>query len=131
MQKTFVLRDPIACKQLHAFLRSNWLAMAQAGKPLAVSVSEHKSKRSLDQNALLHAALSQIAVSAWVDGKQFGADTWKEFFRRRLIDTEEIPLPGGGFVERGVSTTTLNVEQFSEFIEQIYAYASTELGVIL
>ena len=127
--RQFVLRTDGNAKQLWGFLRSNWLAMAQAGKPLAVTVTEAKSKRSDDQNRKLHALIRDIAETAWVDGEQYSPEAWKEEIRRRFIGTEEIELPGGTVVERGISTTTLSVQDFSDLIEQVQQWAITELGV--
>lgn len=127
MLRTFVLREEIYCRQLYAFLRANWLAMAQAGKPLAVMVAEHKAKRSNLQNRLYWAVLNEIAANGWVDGKQYSADAWHEHFKRQYIGTEE--LPGGG--TSGISTTTLDVGAFSEYIERVMQYAAEELGVVI
>ncbi|MCR4301262.1 MAG: recombination protein NinB [Sulfuricaulis sp.] len=127
MLKTFVLRDDIHCRQLYAFLRSNWLRMAQSGKPLGVMVAEHKARRSNPQNKKLWAVLHEIAEHAWVDGKQYSADAWHEHFKRQFIGVEE--LPGGATA--GISTATLDVDAFSEYIERILHYATTQLGVVI
>ena len=131
MLRLYVLRTENDSKALYGFLRSNWNAMALAGKPLSVSVSEYKSKRSDDQNRKLHAMLNDLSANAWINGKQFSPETWKEFVRQRFIGTEEIDLPDGRRIERGISTTKLSVSEFSELIEQINEYAASELGVIL
>ena len=131
MLRLFVLRSENDSKALYGFLRANWNAMAQAGRPLSVSVAEYKSKRSDDQNRKLHAMLNELATNAWINGKQFTPDTWKEFVRQKFIGTEEIDMPDGRRIERGISTTTLSVQEFSELIEQINEWAASELGVIL
>ncbi len=127
LSRLFVLRGPMECKQLHAFLKANWPACAQAGKPLSVQVSEHKAKRSAEQNRLLWAVLHDIAASAWVGGKRYSADAWHEQFKREFIGCEE--LPSGATV--GISTASLSVEEFSTYIERIREYASDELGIEL
>lgn len=129
MNRMFVLRDQIALKQLGAFLSANWLAMAQAGKPLSISVAEYKRKRNTDQNALLHVLLSNIADNAWINGKQYSAEVWKESLKRRFIGVEEIALPDGAIIERGISTTALSVPDFAEFIDKIQHFAVDELGI--
>lgn len=129
--RTFVLREPNQYKLMMAFLESNWATCAQQGKPLSVTVMEYKVKRNLEQNKLLHAVCRDIADSAWVNGRQYDADMWKEYFKRRFIGSEEIPLPGGEFVDRAISTTTLSVPEFADLIDKIQAYAATELGVQL
>ena len=127
MFATFVLRDETHCRRLHAFLRANWLAMAQAGKPLGVLVTEYKSKRSNPQNKLLWSVLHQIAEHAWVDGKQFSAEAWHENFKRQFIGTEE--LPNGATT--GISTVSLDVAAFSDYIERVMQYAAEHLGVTI
>lgn len=129
MNKTFVLRNDNFAQALWAFLRLNWKAMADAGKPLAVTVSEHKSKRSVEQNARLHALLTEIAEQAWVRGRRYDMETWKEFFRSEFIGTEEIDLPNGVRQTRGISTTTLDVAAFSDFMTRIEEHATSQLGV--
>ena len=128
MMKSFVLRDEVNCRQLYTFLRSNWLAMAQAGRPLGVLVAEHKAKRTGPQNRFYWgAALRSIAENAWVDGKQYSAEAWHEHFKRQFIGVEE--TPDGGRV--GISTTTLDVAAFSEYVERVMQYAAEHLGVIV
>ena len=127
MFATFVLRDETHCRRLQAFLRSNWLAMAQAGKPLGVMVAEHKSKRSNPQNKLYWAVLHQIADHAWVDGKQYSAEAWHEQCKREFIGTEE--LPNGATT--GISTASLDVAAFSDYIERVMHYAAAHLGVTI
>ena len=122
-----MLRDEVNCRQLYTFLRSNWLAMAQAGKPLGVLVAEHKSKRSNPQNKLYWAVLHTIAEDGWVNGKRYSADAWHENFKREFIGTEE--LPNGATA--GISTTTLDVGAFSEYIERVMHYAAEHLGVMI
>jgi hypothetical protein len=130
MQRTFVLRNDNFAQALWGFLRSNWKAMAEAGKPLAVTVAEHKSKRSVEQNARLHALLTEVAAQAWVNGRQFSVEVWKEHYKRKFIGTEEIELPDGKVEERGISTTTLDVGGFSDLMTKIEEDATTQLGVV-
>lgn len=127
--RTFVLRNEASARMLWGFLKSNWVLMAQAGKPLAITVAEHRAKRSIDQNAKLHALLNDISQNAWVGGRQFPPETWKEHVRRKFIGTEEIDMPDGRRIERGISTTSLGVEEFSLLIERVQQWAADELGV--
>lgn len=118
----------IACL---AFIRSNWKALADSGKPLVVTIQEKGAKRTVDQNSRLHALLRDISEQAWVNGRQFDQETWKEMARRKWIGVEEITLPDGTRTERGISTTTLTVDEFGQFMNQIELYAAEELGVVL
>lgn len=125
--RVFVLRDEPHARALWGFLKANWKELAQAGRPLSITVQEHKAKRSLEQNRLYWQRLNEIADQAWVGGKQYSAEAWHEHFKRLFIGMDE--LPGGGKV--GISTTTLSVADFSDYINRIEAYAATELGINL
>jgi hypothetical protein len=125
MHQTFVLRDETVAKRLWAFLRVNWHALAIQGKPLAVTVSEHKAKRSGEQNRLYWVLLAEIADTAWVDGRRFSRDAWHAHFAGQFIGFEE--TPGGMRVP--ISTTTLSVAEFTTYIERVQQYAVEELGV--
>lgn len=129
MKEVFVLRDEFQMRRLWAFLKNNAKACAEAKKPLQVVVGEFKKNRSVEQNKMLHKLLSIITENAWVAGKQYDLETWKEHFRRTFIGTEEYMLPSGEIQQRGISTTTLNVEEFSEFLEQIQSYMINTLGL--
>lgn len=129
MNRTIVLRNDTFAEALWTLLKNNWRAMALEGRPLAVTVSEHKTKRSGEQNKRLHALLQEIAEQAWIGGKRFDAETWKEHYRRKFIGTEEIDMPDGSRLERGISTTTLDVAEFSSFMDRITADAASDLGV--
>jgi hypothetical protein len=128
--RTFVLRQPPHVEGMIAFVRANWDAMAADGRPLEVVVREFKSKRSIEQNAKLHAILSEIAEQTWIRGRRYDVDTWREHYKRSLIGVEEIEMPDGSHTERGISTTTLDVSAFSGFMDQIQADATSRLGVI-
>lgn len=127
MQRLFVIHSQLHANALFAFVRANYEAMADEGRPMAVLVTEHKSKRNTQQNKLIWVVLNQIASNAWVNGKQFSAEAWHEFFKRKFIGCNE--LPNGQTL--GISTTTLDIAAFAEYVTQIQAYAGTELGIEL
>ena len=123
--RTFVLREPAHAQSLWAFLKANAAAFAHQGKPLAVSVTEHKAKRNGDQNRYMWNRLAQIADCAWVGGKQFSQEAWHEYFKGKFIGYEE--TPDGRLI--GISTTTLGVGEFAEYVTKIEQHAAQELGV--
>lgn len=122
--RTFVLRNEPNANALWQFLKNNWRALAGAVKPLAVTVQEHKTKRSTDQNKRYWAILNEIAANTWLDGRQFSADAWHEFFKGKFIGYEE--TPDGRQI--GISTTTLSVADFGDYMTRIEAYAADELA---
>lgn len=126
LMRLFVLRSDVQAKSLWAFLKANWRPMAEAEKPLAVTISEYKSKRSLEQNARYWGyLLKQIEEKAWVNGQQFSAEAWHEHFKRTLLGCVE--LPSGQLMGR--STASLSVEEFGDYMTKVEQYAVTELGV--
>lgn len=127
--KQFVLRAPEHAHSMVAYVKAHAGAQAAAGKPLVVSIAEYKAQRSSEQNRLLHALLNDIAEQAVVNGRQYEPEVWKEQIRRRFIGYEEIDLPDGTRIERGISTTTLGVGEFANLITAVQAWAQTELGV--
>jgi hypothetical protein len=124
MQRMFVLRTEEHAQSLWAFLKQNWRSMADTQQPLAVTVTQHKEKRTRDQNKRYWAILNEIADQAWVNGKQYSADAWHEHFKQQLIGAEE--LPNGGKV--GISSASLNVEEFGIYMTKIEVYATSQLG---
>jgi hypothetical protein len=110
---------------LTTFLQCNWWTFAQQDRPLEVTIGEYKSKRSVEQNKFYWKRLSEIAEQSWISGKQFSPAAWHEMFKRLFIGMED--LPNGE--KAGISTTTLDVSEFSEYIERVHQYAASELGV--
>lgn len=98
--------------------------------PLLVEVSPYSEQRTSAQNRLLHAILRDVAESIEVGGKRFSQDAWKEMFRRKFIGTEEVHLPSGERIERGISTTTLTVGQMAEAITQFESWLASEFGYL-
>jgi NinB protein len=125
MTTIFILKDEKQAQNLWQMLRCKWRIMAQNGKPLSVTVSEYKDKRSQERNRLYWSTLGEIAESAIVNDQKFGAESWHEFFKRYYIGCDE--LPGGGVI--GMSTTKLSIVEFSEYVDKVQAYAATELGM--
>jgi len=91
---------------------------------------EHRhGRRSVEQNRRYWALLSEIAAHE-VQGQRFMTDSWHEFFKGKFIGKEEVKLPWGELYNRPISTTTLDVGQFSEYMTQIEAWAAQH-GIVL
>lgn len=130
VHRLFVLRNDPAAQSLYAFLKSNWKALAEQGKPLSIECKPYKTTRTLEQNAFLHGpVLTQIAEQAWWGGKQYPVEFWKEYFRQRYLIKDEYTTPTGEMVNTYWSTADLEVEPFNEFVTKVQAEASAEWGV--
>lgn len=110
---------------LWSFLKANWKPLADQGKPLAVTVTEYKSKRSIEQNKRYWAVLQQISEQAFLEGVSYNTDAWHEYFKRMFIGC--IDLPDGGSL--GQSSTSLTVAEFADYMTKVEVYATSELGV--
>ena len=125
MKALYILREDRNAQALYAFLKANWRACAEQGKPLAVEIKPEKTKRSLEQNAFYWKLLGQVAEQAWYGGRQFRAEDWHEQFRDLLLPRVDLPM--GKSIP--VSTTTLSVGEFTEYVNRVEAFAAQELGV--
>lgn len=116
-----------------------------AAKPLEVVIREEKKKRSPDQNSLYWAGpLRDIAEQAWVQGRQYSAETWNEFFKREFLPDPDSADCDDSHIKDGFakwasipwretpaligSTTGLTVRGMAAYLEQVYAYGAS-LGV--
>ena len=122
--RTFVLREKEHAQSLVSYLKQHAGPQARAGRPLVVTVAEHKQKRSGEQNARYWALLSEIAEQVQVSGKYFDRDVWHEWMKDRFgpkIDGPTGLLPS--------STSQMNTEQFNQYMTQVESFAAQELGV--
>jgi hypothetical protein len=126
LYRNFVLRDDAVWERAKAFIEANRKAVL-----LSVSVSEASKPRTRDQNDYARALVREVASNAWVNGRQFSADAWWEFFAREFGPCDEVELPNGEVVKRRRSTTEMSAKAFSEFIDAIRDYAANTLGLEL
>jgi hypothetical protein len=113
----------------------------QSRKPLAHSLIERAPagsvmeikppRRTLPQNARLHAAISEIA-RAKPQGRVYPIEVWKALFMAMAGHKVrfEPALDGNGVVPIGFRTSRLSKDECSELIECIAAYAA-EHGIEL
>jgi hypothetical protein len=131
LYREFLLVSPAAWAALAAFVKVNAKAFMERNQPLRVIVTADEKKRNVEQNKRLWGYLyANIAEQAWVNGRQFDKDTWHEFFARQFGVCDEMILPSGEIITTRKSTTRMTVGEFAEFMQQIEAYAASELGVI-
>lgn len=122
--QSYVIRDPLILERVLAVIRGNWRAMAQSGHAMTCQLGTESDKRSLDQNKRMWALLQDIADNAWIDGRQFSKDAWHEHFRAMFLP--KIESPSGDYP---VSTASLTVREFTDYINRVESYAATELGL--
>lgn len=96
----------------------------QLDKPVMVTIDEFKSRRSLDQNRLLWACLTDISEQVeWpVDGKlqRLTPEDWKDILTAGLHKSQRVAQGvDGGFVMLGQRTSKMTVPEMIELIEFI------------
>lgn len=102
-----------------------WVRRAPEGTRLEFKAS----KRSLPQNALMWAMLTEISQQVDWYGQKLSADDWKDVFTASLRRARVVPgLDAGTFVPIGMRTSDMSKEEMSDLIELITAFAA-ERGV--
>lgn len=83
-------------------------------------------KRTLDQNAKMHAMLGDVARQYLWHGIRMAKDDWKLVFLDALDrETRIVPnLDGTGFVNLSRSSSDLSVGEMSGMIELLYAWGA-------
>jgi hypothetical protein len=81
-----------------------------------------KPSRSLEQNALYWSTIHEIAENVSVDGRSYTPQVWHRYFKERFLPGKIVELPGGHVIEVASSTTDLTVEDFSNFVEQVFKF---------
>lgn len=92
--------------------------------PLAVTIERYTKLRSTRQNRLYFDVLGEITENTGIP-----KDKLHETFKAYFIGVEDLELPNKMVIQIPISTTTLDTKQFADYIEQIKAYAQTEMGV--
>jgi len=114
-------------------LRSNAdrqkVARWASGVPQGTTVEFKAPRRSLYQNALLWARLTQIACSVDWYGTKMTAEDWKDVFSASLRKSRVVPgIDAGTFVVLGMRTSDMTKEEFTALLDLIDAFAA-ERGV--
>lgn len=108
--------------QLFPFLQQ----VLQGSGRWVLTVTRRKRTKAQNKRYWGQGVLAQVAAQAVVNGKQYDAETWHEFMKRKFIGVKE--LPGGEVVGR--SSSKLTTVEFSNFCTEVEAFAATELGVV-
>jgi hypothetical protein len=106
--------------KLHA-----WIAKA----PWNTRVEFKGPKRSVPQNDLLWARLTEIAENVVWYGQKLTPDDWKDIFTASLRKARVVPgLDAGSFVPLGMRTSDMSKEEMTALLDLIDAFAA-ERGV--
>lgn len=108
-------------------------------RQLRIVIGPDPDPMTVKQRRFYHGVvLKQIAEQARdEDGRAYEPKVWKEYMRKRFLGTngmrwESFRMPGERRARPHavrISTEDLSVKQYSELIEQVMAFAATDLGV--
>lgn len=138
MSDTSMTRFASTREQAHAaILAANDQAklLVSLDKRVCIEVREAEDDRSLQQNAYYWGpCLTEISEQAIVCGQRWTVDAWHELFKRQFIGYEVKKIKVAGrkkvtIIRRLKSSTDLSVRQFSDYLDRLQAFASTDLNV--
>ena len=95
----------------------------------SVKVKKRRSRRSLDQNALLWLWMTHLEEDSEVG---YTKEEWKLLFQEMFCPRLEVAMPNTGeivTVTRG--TSDLNTKEFSSLLDKIQLFSYHELGISL
>lgn len=84
--------------------------------------------RSLDQNAALWPALTEVSEQVDWYGQKLTPEEWKDVFSAALKKQKVVPGLDGGFVVCGQRTSRMGKREFGDLLELVYAFGA-ERGV--
>lgn len=119
--KQIIINNPAILHHATEILSKNWLKYKQLGTPLELLIRPKRQTRSILQNALLHAVLTDIAKQVKWHGQSFDVVTWKRlcmaaWLREKNEQPQLIPaLDGKGFDIIFERTSSLNVKDCADF----------------
>ena len=115
--------------QAHQEMRKVWelvKAMLIAGHRMVLEV--RPETRSLEQNRLLWATLTDISDQVDWYGQKLTPEDWKEVFTAAMKKQKVVPGIDGGFVVCGSSTSKMTKPEMAEMQELMMAFG-VEHGV--
>ncbi len=100
---------------------TQWIAKAPPG----TRVEFRASKRSLPQNDLMWALLTDVSRQVDWYGSKYSPDDWKEILTASLRKARVVPgIDPGTFVVLGMRTSKMDKDEMSALIELILAFGA-------
>ena len=130
LNREFNLTSKEATEAAINFVRNNWESFSTTETPLFLIVSTAEKKRRDRANRFYWGVvIKSIVEQAWVNGRQFHADVWHEYYASKFGIHKEMTLPNGKQVLKRLSTTEMSIKDFAEYTEKVTVEAASELAV--
>lgn len=97
-------------------------AVAEAQPGMIVTIQEQR--RSMQQNAMMWALLTELAEQVEWHGQKLTPENWKDMCTAAIKRQQVVPGIDGGFVVMGTSTRRMTKPEMNELIEFIYAFGA-------
>ncbi len=123
-----VIQNIAALHHATELLTKHWLKYKQLDTPLELLIRPKRQTRSMLQNALLHAVITDIAKQVKWHGQSFDVVTWKRlcmasWLREKNEQPQLIPaLDGKGFDIIFERTSQLNTKDCADFCTWCIAF---------
>lgn len=113
----------------HDTARNN-AVMACRNSPHGYVVEIKEKTRSLEQNSLLWALLTDVSRQVDWYGRRLSPENWKNVFSAALKKQDVVPnIDGDGFVVLGQSTSKMGKREFGDLVEIIQSFGA-QRGVV-
>ncbi|MGL6255242.1 recombination protein NinB [Aeromonas caviae] len=94
-------------------------------KPLVIEIKE--LTRTLAQNSMLWACLTDIAEQVVWHGRKLAKEDWKHVLSAALYQQDVVPnIDGNGFVVLGKSTSKMTVREMRDLIELAQSFGAQQ-----
>lgn len=125
-------QDYRVAKNCRQAIRRHIEALHPRGKAVEIIIKPHRKHRTLAQNALFHAWMTEIAKHyAETHGDWHPPEVWKEYLKRLFLGEKAHTMPDGRVVTTTRGTSDLKVDEFAAFLDQIDMWAAQELELML
>ncbi len=104
------------------------IAALNIDKSWAITIEPHKKRRSLSQNALMWKWLEKVVEHVHETTGQDKEDI-HEFFKRQFLTPKLKEV--FGVIVKTWSTKDLSTAEMSTYLDKIYAWVTSELGLLL
>lgn len=99
--------------------------------PNGTRIEYRRSKRSLPQNNLLWARLTDVSEQVEWYGQKLKPEDWKQVFTAALRKARVVPgIDPGTFVVLGLSTSAMDKEEMGLLLDLISAFAAQHGAVL-
>ena len=125
MKREFVVSTGFGAKSAFREAYETVLEWLAAGS-VQVTITE-LDKRTMAQNALMWALLTEISKAVDWHGMKLQPEDWKEMISAVLHGQRSVPsIEGKGFVILGARTSRMTKKQMGDMIEACYAFGAQQ-----